>query len=244
VSNERLRGAILARDLTISRLASLVDVDAKSVERWVTQSRQPHPRTRAKVASALGREETYLWPGLLTGSRAAAASTSEFVQMWAARSDVPLDVWREIMRQTRETVEILVYAGGFLVETLGFADYVVEKAVEGAQVRILLGDSNSEAVRARGVEENLLTLPQRCRSTLEYLADALAIPGVSIRTHHTPLYASIYRFDGTMLVNTHTFGAYAARSPVQHLQEVPGGRLFALYTHSFEQVWATARPVV
>jgi transcriptional regulator with XRE-family HTH domain len=234
---------MIARGLTNSRLAEAVEVDPKSVERWITQDRQPHARTRAKVADVLGRGETYLWPGLLAGGRAAAASNAEFVQMWAARADVPHEVWRALMAQTHNTIEVLVYAGGFLVEALGFADLVAEKASKGATVRILLGDSDSEAVRARGREEGLPTLPQRCRSTMEYLADAVAVPRVSIRTHHTPLYASIYRFDGSMLVNTHTFGAYAARSPVQHLQEVPGGRLFSLYTQSFEQVWATGRPV-
>lgn len=230
--------------LTTSRLADAVAVDSKSVERWITQDRQPHAATRVRVAQALGRDETYLWPGLLAGGRAAAASSAEFVQMWAAREDVPHEVWRALMHQAHETIEVLVYAGGFLVETLGFADIVAEKASKGATIRILLGDSDSEAVRARGREERLPTLAQRCRSTMEYLADTVSVPGVFIRTHHTPLYASLYRFDGSMLVNTHTFGAYAAKSPVQHLQQVPGGRLFSLYTHSFEQVWATGRPVV
>jgi transcriptional regulator with XRE-family HTH domain len=244
MANHRLRGAMTAHGVTNSRLAEAVGVDSKSVERWVTQDRQPHGTTRSKVAATLGRDETYLWPGLLAGRRAAAASNAEFVQMWAAREDVPHEVWRALMAQAHETLEVLVYAGGFLVETLGFADIVTAKAQQGAAIRILLGDSESEAVRARGREEGLPTLAQRCRSTMEYLADTVAIPGVSIRTHHTPLYASLYRFDGSMLVNTHTYGAYAARSPVQHLQQVPGGRLFSLYTNSFEQVWAAGRPVV
>ncbi len=67
---------------------------------------------------------------------------------------------------------------------------------------------------------------------------------VDIRTHRTPLYNSIYRFDDSMLVNTHSYGAYAARSPVQHLQRVPGGQLFDFYLDSFEAVWATGRPAL
>lgn len=58
-----------------------------------------------------------------------------------------------------------------------------------------------------------------------------------------PLYTSIYRFDNARLVNTHTFGAYAAKSPVQRLQRVSGGRLFSHYTDSSEAVWATAESV-
>src|SRR5689334_23033461 len=125
MSNERLRGAMAARDITNRHLAEMIGVDTKSVERWVTQDRQPHSRTRLKVAEILGREETFLWPALLAGARTTAASVAEFVQMWAARSDVPHEVWRAVMDQARDTVDVLVYAGGFLVETLGFAQYVV-----------------------------------------------------------------------------------------------------------------------
>lgn len=244
MANHRLRGAMTAAGFTNSRLAECLSVDSKTVERWITQGRQPHPSTRAHISKLLGHEETYLWPGLLVGGRAAETSRAEVVQMWAARADVPHEVWRALMRQTNETIEILVYSGGFLVESLGFVDVVAEKARAGARIRILLGDPDSAAVRERGHAEGLPTLPQRCKSTAEYLADCLELPQVSLRIHDTPLYTSIYRFDDNMLVNTHVYGAYAARAPVQHLQRVPGGRLFTLYADSFEQVWATGRPVV
>ncbi len=64
---------------------------------------------------------------------------------------------------------------------------------------------------------------------LEYLRETMDLPMVDIRTHRTPLYNSIYRFGDSLLVNTHSYGAYASKSPVQHLQKVPGGRLFAYY---------------
>lgn len=244
MANERLRGTIAAANLTKNGLAELVGVSAKSVERWITQDRCPHPAIRLKVAHALNQEETYLWPELLTGTRAANASLSELVQIWPTRSEVPHDVWRSLMRQATSTIQVLVYAGGFLVESLDFVNVVRAKALSGVEVRILLGDGESEAVRARAREEGLLSLPQRCRSTLEYLAEVTNLPNVSIRTHHTPLYNSIYQFDDSMLVNTHSYGAYAAKSPVQHLQRVSGGHLFGHYLDSFEAVWATGRPAV
>lgn len=233
-----------AMNLTKHSLAEMVEVSAKSVERWITQDRCPHPAIRLKVARALNQEETYLWPELLTGARAANASLSELVQIWPTRSEVPHDTWRQLMRQATNTIQVLVYAGGFLVESLDFVNVVRMKALAGVEVRILLGDSESEAVRARGREEGLPSLPQRCRSTLEYLSEVTDLPNVSLRTHHTPLYNSIYRFDDSMLLNTHSYGAYAAKSPVQHLQKVPGGHLFKYYLESFEAVWATGRPAV
>ncbi len=47
-----------------------------------------------------------------------------------------------------------------------------------------------------------------------------------------------------MMVNTHTYGAYAARSPVLHLRRVPGGQLFDYYDRAYDRVWATGEAVV
>ena len=69
------------------------------------------------------------------------------------------------------------------------------------------------------------------------------LPGVQVRTHQTTLYASQFRFDDSMLVNNHTYGSWAAQSPVLHLRRVPGGPLFSYYNRAFERVWATGEPV-
>jgi hypothetical protein len=46
-----------------------------------------------------------------------------------------------------------------------------------------------------------------------------------------------------LLINNHTYAAWAARSPVQHIQRVPGGQLFDYYNDGFHRVWDTATPV-
>ncbi len=58
--------------------------------------------------------------------------------------------------------------------------------------------------------------------------------------HDTTLYASLFRFDDDMLVNTHVYGAPAAQSPVLHLRRVPGGRMFDHHAASIERVWTSA----
>lgn len=242
--NERLRGSMAAANLTKFALAERLEINVKTVERWITQDRRPHPGLRLAVARELGRDETYLWPELLAGRRAAVASISEIVQIWPTRSAVPQEVWRSLMHKATGRVDVLVYAGGFLVESLDLVNVVRAKAEEGVETRVLLGEADSPEVIARAREEALPSLPQRCRSTLEYLWEVRSSPGVNIRTHRTPLYNSIYRFDGSMLVNTHSYGAYAAKSPVQHLQRVPGGQLFDYYMKSFEAVWSTGSPAI
>ena len=56
------------------------------------------------------------------------------------------------------------------------------------------------------------------------------LPGVQVRTHQTTLYASQFRFDDSMLVNNHTYGSWAAQSPVLHCAAFPAGNCSATTT--------------
>jgi hypothetical protein len=108
---------------------------------------------------------------------------------------------------------------------------------------VLLGDPASSAVAVRGAEEGVFDgVAARARLSLTHLQDAIGKPGVHINFHKTTLYNSIFRFDDTLLANTHVYGAPAAQSPVIHLQRVAGGRLFDHYMASFEKVWSGSEP--
>ncbi|MGW5227480.1 helix-turn-helix transcriptional regulator [Nocardia niigatensis] len=61
-ANAALREAILVAGLTPAKLAERVQVDPKTVERWLCHGRRPHPVTRYAVAEALGRSASDLWP--------------------------------------------------------------------------------------------------------------------------------------------------------------------------------------
>ena len=121
------------------------------------------------------------------------------------------------------------------------AKLLASKAEQGTEVRLALGDPDSDAVRRRGEEERIGDgLAARVRLSLIYLREAVGAPGVELRVHATTLYNSIYRFDDDMLVNAHVYGAPAAHSAVLHLGRLPGGRLFDHYQASFERVWELA----
>ncbi|MDG4833100.1 Scr1 family TA system antitoxin-like transcriptional regulator [Solwaraspora sp. WMMD1047] len=60
--NEALRIAIAQAGETAESLALRVNVDPKTVGRWVSEDRIPHPRSRAAVAKALGRDPAEFWP--------------------------------------------------------------------------------------------------------------------------------------------------------------------------------------
>lgn len=242
--NHRLRSVMAAADLTSVTLAEQVGTDPKTVERWLTQGRCPHPGTRAKVCAVLGRDETYLWPELLSGPRAVSSTSAELVQFWPTRSAVEPEVWRAVMCQAREHLSVLVYAGGFLVEALGLPEMIADVVGRGARVRLLLGDPDAPILESRGLEEGLPSLPGRARSAAEYLAPVAAmLDAVEIRLHATPLYVSLVGADDSWLVNTHSYGVPAKDSPVFHFQGVPGGRMVPYYEAAFDRVWATGVPL-
>jgi hypothetical protein len=225
-------------------LAMEIGVDPKTVERWITKGRAPHRGNRAKAARVLELEESVLWPQL-ADARARAVVSSEVIQVYPDRGFVPPGSWYELISSTREHVDILVYAGLFLSD--GRADLPTllgAKAEEGVVIRLLVGDPDSEAVARRGAEEQVgEAMAARIRLSMSYLRPALAAPGVEARVHGTTLYNSIYRFDDDVLVNTHAYGAVAAKSPVMHVRRIGGGRLFSHYMESFERVWEEAEPL-
>jgi transcriptional regulator with XRE-family HTH domain len=60
--NERLRALLLERGETPAKLAEAVQVDAKTVERWITKGRTPYRAHRYAVAAFLSVDETVRRP--------------------------------------------------------------------------------------------------------------------------------------------------------------------------------------
>jgi lambda repressor-like predicted transcriptional regulator len=86
--NDRLRTAMLERGITPAQLAAELQVDPKSVERWI-KGRTPYRRHRYAVAAQLGADETYLWPDALSPDQVANASESEIINVYPHRWTVP-----------------------------------------------------------------------------------------------------------------------------------------------------------
>ncbi len=243
--NERLRGSIASAGLTVDRLAGIVGVDPKTVERWISKDRIPHRSHRSAAATALKADEMYLWPALLSDVREKSASLAEFVALYPHRGAVPAHLWSSLLETSSDCVDILIYAGLFWTDgTPDIAKALIRKGEHGVRVRLIVGDPTSDAVALRGAEEGVFDgVAARVRLSLTHLQDAIGRPGVEIRLHSTALYNSIFRFDETLLVNTHVYGAPASQSPVLHIQRVPGGRLFDHYLSSFDKVWSRSAPL-
>ncbi|KHD74042.1 helix-turn-helix domain-containing protein [Actinoplanes utahensis] len=241
--NERLRTAMLERGLTPAALAEVLNVDPKSVERWIT-GRTPYRRHRYAVAARLGVDEVYLWPDALSSDQVASASESEIINIYPHRWTVPSEVWRTLFDNAEEEIGVLVYSGLFLSEDAGIHRIFQEKARNGARVRILLGDPDSASVAQRGADEGVDEVQAaKIKNALVMYRPLLGVEGIEFRLHRTVLYNSIYRADDQVLVNTHIYSFAASQAPVLHLRRVAGGGMVNTYLDSFERVWDDATPV-
>lgn len=231
---------MLNAEMSASALASAVEVDVKSVSRWVAEDRVPYPVTRVKVARVLGQTDTFLWPAASATGFEPDQRLAELQRVWPTRSAVSTEAWHGLFSRATAELDILVYAGGFLLETLDLLDVLRFKASAGTRVRVLIGDPGCEGVRIRSEEVSLPWLPGRCETTARYLDALRPQPGVTVRTHRTTLYASTFRFDELLLANTHAFGVWAALSPTLQMRRESEFGLFDFYTAAFERVWASA----
>lgn len=243
-ANERLRAALLERGVTLVDLATAIEVDPKTVERWITQGRIPHRRHRFATAAFLQMDEPYLWPNALSRKQVAAASESEIITVYPHRWTVPRDIWGRLFSAAEREIGVLVYSGMFLADDPGMIALFADKARAGVRVRILLGHPDSPHVAQRGKDEGIDdAMPAKVKNAIVLYRPIVGIDGVEIRLHDTILYNSIYRADDQVLVNTHVYGVPAANAPVLHLRKVAGGDMVATYTASFERIWDSAVPV-
>jgi transcriptional regulator with XRE-family HTH domain len=242
--NERLRALLLERGQTPGKLAEAVDVDAKTVERWITKGRTPYRSHRYAVATFLGVDESYIWPEAMGRDEVTAVSQSEIVAVYPHRWALPRDTLGRFFSQAEREIGALVYAGIFIAEDMGVRRLFAERARAGVRVRILLGDPDSPNVAGRGVDEGIggEVVAAKVRSSLVLFGPLLGEPGVEIRLHGTILYNSIYRADDQLLVNTHIYGVMASNAPMFHLRKIPGGEMASTYLESFERVWDGGTP--
>ena len=242
MANERLRARIAAQGMRPCDLAERVRVDPKTVERWIRDGRLPHRTVRWDVAKILSTDELLLWPEVADQERTKAASRAELVAVYPDRGQVPAALWTSMIRGAEQSITLLVYAGLFWFDAHSELLHILAgRADAGVQVRLALGDPDAPAIAARGAEEGI-DMAARTRITLGLLAPIVGHPGIDVRLHETTLYVSMYRADVVLLANTHVLGSPALRSPVLHLQRIPGAQMFDHYAASFERAWATARP--
>ena len=174
--NERLRALLLEQRVTPAKLAEAVQVDPKTIERWIVGGRVPYRRHRFNVAAFFGVDESYIWPDALDRDEIAAASESEIIAVYPHRWAMPRDTWGHLFEQAREEIGILMYAGIFMAEDAGLKHLLADKAKSGVRLRILLGDPESPHVAERGQAEGIDdAIVAKVRSAIVLFKPLLAI---------------------------------------------------------------------
>ena len=116
MANDRLRDSLLRQGISPDQLADELEVDPKTVERWITTGRSPYPRHRHRIAALVRESESYLWPDALPPERKREIDQSEIVEFFSRRAEAPADIWMRLLRESSEQIDMLVYAGLFLPE--------------------------------------------------------------------------------------------------------------------------------
>jgi transcriptional regulator with XRE-family HTH domain len=228
--NESLRRALLRAGLSEEDVAARLEVDPKTVRRWV-EGRVPHPRHRWVLARLLGVDEADLWPQL----RAAGPIPAEVQAVYPHLGAVPRDMWLRLFRSAGQRIDILTESGDSVIEDPGVQELLARKGRAGIAVRICLVDSG-----VTGGNDRDAARVQASASCRPILAEALSGSGscVEVRRRSGPLYAAIYRADDELLVSQRAYGILPAQALVLHLLGHADGSLAATYANSFERLWA------
>ena len=223
--NEILRRALLSAHLDEEDIAAHLEVDPKTVRRWL-EGRLPYTRHRWALADLLNVSETDLWPDL----RPRPSRPDELLAVYPHRSSITRETWRNLFASAKHEIGILDYSSLFLAHDPDILRILAKKARSGARVQIALGDSGILEVK----DDALAT---EIREALFLYRPLRQVAGIEIRIHRLALYNSIYRADDELLCNQHAYGVPASHSPVLHLQHRSNDDLARTYLDSFNQIW-------
>lgn len=241
--NVALRNRMHASGMSKMALAGKSGVNERTIQRWLDGETKPQIGPASVVADILDCEVQDLWPQhfppLSTPQNGIVA-----LSPYASRAHIPTQLWVKLFSGATERIDICVYGGTFLFDTLpGFKSLMMNAAERGVIVRFLIGDPGSAVVFQRGEEERIgNSLPNRCSMTLERLEPIAGHPGITIRTHSTPLYVSMFRIDETLIANHHIYGSPASDNPAFVIEKAADLELWGKYEASYELIWSTSKP--
>jgi len=230
--------------LSKAGLSRATKIDDRTIQRWLDGQTIPQAQNARTVADALDCQSSDLWPDAYPLLSPPSSGTIA-VSVYASRAHVPAAVWQNLFSAAVAHIDICVYGGTFLFDTVpGFNGLMRSAAERGVAVRFMAGDPGSAMVHQRGTEEKIgMSLAGRCALTLERLAPLSEIEGIDIRMHGTPLYVSLFRCDDMLIANHHIHGSPASDNPALVITRAADPELWDKYETSFNTIWSDARPV-
>jgi hypothetical protein len=215
VANDHLRAALQAAGLAPDDLAQIVQVDVRTVRRWLSGG-TPYARQRGKVARALDTTEHDLWPEIPTApapSTPAAARASDLVAGYPAAGDLAAPEWRALMAGATDRIELLGHALTPILDTPGVPELLATRAAHGCSIRILVDDTGP------------------------HLAPILNEPGIEIRLLEDPAVCTIHRFDDELLLTLHMIAGEMEHMPLIHVRRAAPEGMFDRLTEYYDDLW-------
>jgi transcriptional regulator with XRE-family HTH domain len=231
--NETLRRALLQTGLTEEDVAARLEVDPKTVRRWM-EGRVPYLRHRWAIAGLVGVDEIELWPHVGAGRSLPA----DVIAIYPHHDEIPRETWRNLFSSAEHDIGVLAEDGQFLINDSGILKALVNRAGAGVRLRICIRDPYAcEAPGADGGRDVRDSLAPWRRDMLAQYRPLQEIGELEIRLHRAMLNNSIYRADDELFVDQHAYGVPAGRTPVLRLRQGDGGDMATTYLESFERVW-------
>ena len=236
MTNTALLAALRDKGLSERIVAERVDVDPKSVQRWVSGRVTPHPRHRAAVAELLQEDEMTLWPEVAR-SRMKIGADRELHQLFPTTAEVPLAHWHRLMRSPKSELTICHYSPyNFKHMVPDFERMIRRTAEAGARIRVITGDPDHPIVPSNEETSGApIPLNLRIRAAhhlFEPLQDV-----VEVRQTALSYGRSVLRSDDEAQISWWIHGYEWQDYPSLHLRRQQNGGMFDQVVKSIEQLW-------
>jgi hypothetical protein len=190
--------------------AARLQVDTKTVQRWISSGRNPHARHRTKVGEALHVPERQLWPDQ-ADSTGPKDHRAELVAIYASAGDVRAPDWRVMLHDARDRIDLLSTTLADIITAPGVTDVLKTKADAGCQINILIAHPRSIWVTTLAQQlgqdqpdnDGNTPLDHELNRSYRLLTQLAEHSRIDIRTHRADHANSILRFDDQMLVTLH-----------------------------------------
>ena len=236
--NLRLRHALAAADLRPVDLAERLDVDEKTVHRWIAGQCLPYEWRQYRVAELLGVDRRDLWPDAIRAAEKLADGRADLVAVYPNRLLTADEVWEQLWAAPGD-IEVLTSTWSWAVEgqPLMLA-HLNGLALSGHSIRVCLrdpDDHNDDDLDAEDLERAALS--RRTLRQLDPLLDQERSLHAEVRLHRGELNAAIYRYGDEMIVHQQLAGVPETATPLWQLRRRTRGGLFDTYLTYLRHVW-------
>ncbi|MGI8715397.1 MAG: helix-turn-helix domain-containing protein [Solirubrobacteraceae bacterium] len=148
MANENLKNALEHAGMTVEQFAEIIQVDPKTVQRWVSGTTVPYPRNRGTVARALGLSARDLWPDEMPLSLPVSVSVTadpvgpdrvpegDLVGSWGNGEDLGAPSLLAFIAGARNRLDVLDDRGE-LLRRPGAVEALLARADAGCEIRLL-----------------------------------------------------------------------------------------------------------